>query len=50
VSAARKILKVVRDPHLTAAILNAQVRMRRKATVPLLYVSTAAFIFGPAVM
>jgi acetyltransferase-like isoleucine patch superfamily enzyme len=35
VSAARKILKVVRDPHLAAAILNAQVRMRRKATVPL---------------
>jgi maltose O-acetyltransferase len=35
VSAARKILKVVRDPHLAAAIFNAQVRMRRKATVPL---------------
>jgi acetyltransferase-like isoleucine patch superfamily enzyme len=35
VSAARKILKVVCDPYLAAAILNAQVRMRSKASVPL---------------
>lgn len=34
-SAARKILKVVCDPYLAAAILNAQVRLRRKANVPL---------------
>jgi acetyltransferase-like isoleucine patch superfamily enzyme len=35
VSAVRKILKVACDPHLAAAILNAQVRMRGKAAVPL---------------
>ena len=34
-SVAGKILKVVCDPHLAAAILNAQVRMRGKAAVPL---------------
>lgn len=34
-TAARKILKVLRDPRLAAALLNAQLRMRGKARVPL---------------
>src|ERR1700759_3483617 len=31
---ARKIMKVVKDPHLAAALLNAQFRIRRRASVP----------------
>jgi acetyltransferase-like isoleucine patch superfamily enzyme len=31
----RKIMKVIKDPRLAAALLNAQLRMRRRASVPL---------------
>jgi acetyltransferase-like isoleucine patch superfamily enzyme len=31
---ARKIMKVFKDPHLAAALLNAQFRIRRRASVP----------------
>ena len=32
---ARKIMKVIKDPHLAAALLNAQLRIRSRASVPL---------------
>jgi hypothetical protein len=32
---ARKIMKVIKDPHLAAALLNAQIRIRSRASVPL---------------
>ena len=50
VSAVRKILKVVCDPHLAVAILNAQVSMRGKAPVPLSVRLHGRVHFGLAVM
>jgi acetyltransferase-like isoleucine patch superfamily enzyme len=32
---ARKIMKVIKDPHLAVALFNAQLRMRRRASVPM---------------